>query len=214
MTVEQRARAAGASLRAATEPVLDVTDALHQTMRTSRRRRRNVRAAGIAWSWLWSSACSRPRPAWLPDRARRCRAPAISPRRQADPGVYTLVANPFLTGEEWAGFWGPGQTTTDGTVAVAPPVVRSDTDPSLIECVGDAHGLAAQEVQSATYAVGAEGGFNNEFILRYDGRPVGGKRDWRPRAASSPVATADRRDPAFLVAGPGLCPRGAQWPDR
>jgi hypothetical protein len=83
------------------------------------------------------------------------------------PGVHALVADPFLTGDEWAGFWGPGQLTTEGNIAVAPHVVRSDTDPSLINCAGDAHRLQAQEVQSAKYAVGANGGFNTEFILRY-----------------------------------------------
>jgi hypothetical protein len=124
--------------------------------------------------------------------------------------VYALVADPFLTADEWAGFWGPGQPTTEGTSAVAPPVVRSDTDPPLINCVGNAHSLQAQEVQSATYAVGAKGGFNNEFILRYASSRSAARAlaDLRSQFA---LCYRSQRDPGFLLPASGyvlVAPKG------
>jgi hypothetical protein len=121
------------------------------------------------------------------------------------PGVYALVADPFLTSDEWAEFWGPGQLTTEGTIAVAPPVVRSDTDPSRINCVGDAHSLEAQEVQSARYAVGAKGGFNNEFILRYASSPAAA------HALANIRSQYTRCDPRFVLPARGyvlVAPKG------
>jgi hypothetical protein len=129
--------------------------------------------------------------------------PVTSP--SPTPGVHALVADPFLTADEWAGFWGPGQVTTDGTIAVAPPVVRSDTDPSVINCVGDAHSLEAQEVQSATYEVGAKSGFNNEFILRY------ASSQSAARALAELRNHYNRCDPGFLLPAPGyvlVAPKG------
>jgi hypothetical protein len=126
------------------------------------------------------------------------------------PGVYALVADPFLTADEWAGFWGPGQPTTEGTIAVAPPVVRSATDPSRINCVGDAHSVEAQEVQSARYAVGANGGFNNEFILRYASGPAAAQALANLRGQFARCYSS-QRDPGFLAPDRGyvlVAPKG------
>jgi hypothetical protein len=126
--------------------------------------------------------------------------PVTTPSPSPMPGVFTLAPDPFLTGVGWAGFWGPGGPT---------PVVRKDTQPAVMECVGDVHQLGATEVRSATYVLPG-GGFNNEFVLRYDDE------------ASATSAFADlqsqfarchrqQKDPAFLIPDRGyvlVAPKG------
>ncbi len=83
--------------------------------------------------------------------------PITTPSPKPTPGVYTLAPDPFLSGVGWAGFWGAG----------GPTVNRTNTEPALMECIGDVHQLGATEIAAATY-VQPGGGFNNEFVLRYD----------------------------------------------
>ena len=93
--------------------------------------------------------------------------PITTPSPTPTPGVHALAPDPFLSGVGWAGFWGPGELTTDGTIAVAPAVVRSSTEPAVMECLGDVHRMGATELRAATYLLPG-GGYNNEFVLRYD----------------------------------------------
>jgi hypothetical protein len=147
--------------------VLDITDALQQTVRTSRRRRRNGQLAGIALAVALAVAGVAAVPGLLPDRASKVtgtldQSPSSSPSASASSAerLYELTADPLLTHADWVRLTDPRDTV---------PVLSDIQPPTLTTCISSPLTWQARQSHVATYVDSTKpAAVWNEYVLTFD----------------------------------------------